>query len=317
MDARVVRISVAPVKSLGLVHPDEVLMGAGGGVGDRRFWLRDDVGALYGGKRDGALLRIRPETDEETRRLALTFPDGRRAEGVVDVGRRLELLWADRDAAAGTSVGGTVSLVSRGSLDRLRPEIGGCGRDRRRRFRMLFEIDGIGAHEEDGRSGAEVQTERRESSSTAMSAAAWSPLWTPTQGWPTLQRLSRSWPTIRKGRPSACRSGSYGAVVVPGQVRVGDAVVPLRVGVAPATPAQNAGLTVACRAAAVPVDQERSSRAPAGGLLYKLAGAHMGSFGRMRGERHSRTLTHAQPRGRKEGNRQRQLMPCLAVEPHI
>ena len=131
MEARVVRISVAPIKSFGLVHPDEVMLQEGGVVGNRRFWLCDEQGALYAGKRDGALLRIRPAWDESTRRLALTFPDGGRVEGIVElgdavdarlyrqprpshrvvgpweeaissyVGRRLTFLWADADAVNG------------------------------------------------------------------------------------------------------------------------------------------------------------------------------------------------------------------------
>src|SRR5258708_3473976 len=73
--ARVVRISIAPVKSLGLVHPDEVMLEPGGVIGNRRFWLRDEQGALYAGKRDGTMMRIRPEWEEATRRLALMFPN--------------------------------------------------------------------------------------------------------------------------------------------------------------------------------------------------------------------------------------------------
>ena len=86
MAARVVRISVAPVKSLGLVHPDEAALEPGGVVGNRRFWLRDDEGRLYAGKRDGTMMRIRPAWDEESRRLALTFPDGAVVDGVVELG---------------------------------------------------------------------------------------------------------------------------------------------------------------------------------------------------------------------------------------
>jgi hypothetical protein len=46
MPGRVVRISVAPVKALGLVHPDEVMLEQGDVAGDRCFWLRDEQGAL-------------------------------------------------------------------------------------------------------------------------------------------------------------------------------------------------------------------------------------------------------------------------------
>ncbi len=49
MAPRVVRISVAPVKSFGLVHPEEVTLEPGGVAGNRRFWLRDEQGALYAG----------------------------------------------------------------------------------------------------------------------------------------------------------------------------------------------------------------------------------------------------------------------------
>ena len=86
MNGHVARISIAPVKSLGLVHPDEVLIGPRGVAGDRRFWLVDEDGRLVNDKRYGPLVRIRPEWDERTRRLALTFPGGERVEGVVDLG---------------------------------------------------------------------------------------------------------------------------------------------------------------------------------------------------------------------------------------
>ncbi len=115
-------------------------------------------------------MRIRPEWDESTRRLTLTFPDGERVEGVVELGdeiesnmyswhrvrsrqvhgpweaaiseylgRPLELLGADEGAVDRTPRGGTVSLVSGASLDRLREEAGVDDEIDGRRFRMLFE----------------------------------------------------------------------------------------------------------------------------------------------------------------------------------
>ena len=44
---------------------------------------------------------------------------------------------------------GTVSLISRATLDRVPPRAGLDGALDARRFRMLFEIDGVEAHEED------------------------------------------------------------------------------------------------------------------------------------------------------------------------
>ena len=149
-----------------------------GVVGNRRFWLCDEQGALYGGKRDGTMLRIRPAWDEATRQLALTFPTaswsrvwsarrpgGRRAlpaaaalascdrpvggSDLALVGKPLTFLWADDGAVDRTPEGGTDSLVSGASLERLREEAGVGEAIDGRRFRMLFEIDGVQAHEED------------------------------------------------------------------------------------------------------------------------------------------------------------------------
>jgi len=85
MAGSVVRISIAPVKSLHLVHPEEIELTPGGVAGDRRFWLVDADGRLANGKRFPQLMQIRPEWDEETRRLAFELPlDGRRTRGKID-----------------------------------------------------------------------------------------------------------------------------------------------------------------------------------------------------------------------------------------
>src|SRR5262245_13792292 len=153
VEARVERISIAPVKALGLAHPESVELEAGGVRGDRRFWLVDEDGRLFNNKRNGPMVTIRPTWNEATRRLALEFPDGSRVAGIVElgesvpavlygrphasrqvvgpweeaisghVGRRLTLLWSEQHATdRGADGGGVVSLVSRGSLDRLREE---------------------------------------------------------------------------------------------------------------------------------------------------------------------------------------------------
>jgi uncharacterized protein YcbX len=250
--ARVVRISVAPVKSLGLVHPDEVTLERGGAPGNRRFWLRDEQGALYAGKRDGTMMQIRPEWDEATRRLALTFPGGERVDGIVElgepvdaqlygqarssrrvrgpwqeaisqfVGRPLELLWADDGAVDRTPEGGTVSLVSRGSLERLRQETGVADEVDGRRFRMLFELDGVRAHAEDRWIGAEVRigeaivlvngdVGRCVVTSRDPDTGVVDP--------PTLVTLAAYRP---EGATERLPFGVYGSVLARGRVRVGD-----------------------------------------------------------------------------------------------
>ena len=254
MAPRVVRISVAPVKALGLVHPDEVTLEEGGVVGDRRFWLLDEQGVLFNAKREGALLAVRPEWDEAAGKLALTFPDGRRVEDVVALGepvdaqmyrvprpsrqvigpwqealseyagRPLSLLWADEGAVDRTPEGGCVSLISRASLDRLREELGAREPVDGRRFRMLFEIDGVGPHEEDEWIGGEV---RIGEASVVFNGDIGRCIVTsrdPDTGVADLPTLAALVGYRSEGRTEPLPCGLYGAVATPGRVRVGDPV---------------------------------------------------------------------------------------------
>src|SRR5213076_2712736 len=84
MEGRVVRIGIAPVKALHLVHPEEIELTRAGVVGDRRFWLLDADRRLANGKRFPQLMQIRPDWDEAARRLAFELPGGERIEGVVE-----------------------------------------------------------------------------------------------------------------------------------------------------------------------------------------------------------------------------------------
>lgn len=247
------RISIAPVKSLGLVHPDEVELGRGGVVGDRRFWMRDADGRLFNGKRSGALQQIRPEWDERTRRLALMFPDGERVDDLVElgdslesdmyswhrvrsqkvvgpwedaissfVGRPIELLWADDGAADRIPRGGTVSVVSRASLARLQEEVGADEPVDGRRFRMLFEIDGVDAHEEDTWLGQRVQLGDAVVELNGDIGRCIVTSRDPDTGVVDLPTLVTLGAYRREGVSESLPFGVYGAVVEPGRVRVGD-----------------------------------------------------------------------------------------------
>ena len=257
VSASVVRISIAPVKSLGLVHPDEVMLEREGVAGNRRFWLRDESGALYAGKRDGSMMRIRPDWDEATRRLALTFPDGERVDGIVElgepvdaelyrlprasrhvvgpwqdaisryVGRPLELLWADDGAVDRLPQGGSVSLVSRASLERLREEMGVDDAIDGRRFRMLFEIEGTAAHEEDEWLGRQVRIGEATVVFNGDIGRCVVTSRDPDSGVVDLPTLVTLAGYRREGREEDLPFGVYGAVVVPGRVRVGDIANPL------------------------------------------------------------------------------------------
>src|ERR687888_632711 len=82
----VTRISIAPVKGLALVHPDEVELERTGVLENRRFYIVDADGRRYGQLRNGRLVCVRAAYDAQRERLTLTFPDGTVADGNVALG---------------------------------------------------------------------------------------------------------------------------------------------------------------------------------------------------------------------------------------
>lgn len=258
MEGRVVQMCIAPVKALHVINPDEVELTDSGVAGDRRFWLVDGNRRLVNGKDHPELMRVRPEWDETLRRLALAFPDGSVVEGEVEpgqpfaaelygtphpsrtvpgpwqealaefVGEPLTLLWSERGAQdRGSDRGGWASLVSRGSLEHLGVEAGATEPVDGRRFRMLFEIDGVEPHEEDGWLGRRV----------AIGEAVIVPLGDvgrcvvttcdPDTAVSDLDTLKALAGYRRDGVVEPLPFGVYCDVAVPGRVRVGDKVRPV------------------------------------------------------------------------------------------
>ena len=262
MEGRVARICIAPVKSLHVGNPDEVELTHAGVAGDRRFWLVDGNRRLVNGKGHPELMRVHPEWDETSRRLALTFPDGSVVEGEVEpgepfaaelyrtphpsrlvpgpwqealsefAGEPLTLLWSERGAQdRGNDRGGWATLISRGSLDQLGAEAGAAEPVDGRRFRMLFEIDGVEPHEEDTWLGNRV----------AIGNAVVVPLGDvgrcvvttcdPDSAVSDLDTLKVLAGYRRDGVVEPLPFGVYCDVAVPGRVRVGDAVRPAQLAV--------------------------------------------------------------------------------------
>ena len=168
----VARINVTPVKGLGLQHPNEVELTLRGVEANRRYYLISGW-RLFNGKDHGPLVRIAPHAENGT--LTLRFPDGREIAGEVELGQAVTTNfwgrrvggrlvvgpWADAlsdyaatalqlvrtdEPGAGCDVH-VGTLLARASCDRLGAELG--AEVDGRRFRMLFELDGAGAHEED------------------------------------------------------------------------------------------------------------------------------------------------------------------------
>jgi uncharacterized protein YcbX len=258
MGGRVVRICIAPVKALHVVDLDEVELTRAGVSGDRRFWLVDSNRRLVNGKDHPELMRVLPEWDEASRRLALAFPDGSVVEGEVELGELFSaelygtphpsrlvtgpwaralsdfvrepvtLLWSEGGAQdRGNDRGGWATLISRGSLEQLGDEAGAAEPVDGRRFRMLFEIDGVEPHEEDTWLGNRVE----------IGDAVIVPLGdvgrcvvttcnpdTAVSDLDTLKVLARY---RRAGVVEPLPFGVYCDVAVPGRVRVGDEVRPV------------------------------------------------------------------------------------------
>jgi uncharacterized protein YcbX len=172
----VTRFSIAPVRSLGLVHPSEIDLTAVGVVEDRRFYLIDETDRLIDRTVVGELVQIGSWTNAAATRLRLTFPDGTMIDDEVTLGDAVTTPIYDRTGVghvvkgpwaaalsdftarhirlircaepAGTRLGNPASLVTDGSLDELAQHAGVDHVDARR-FRMLIEVAGATAHEED------------------------------------------------------------------------------------------------------------------------------------------------------------------------
>jgi uncharacterized protein YcbX len=258
----VARLSTAPVKSLGLSHPERVRLERFGVAENRRFLLVTPERTFIDASRHGALMTVHSECDADGRWLRLLFPDGSVLEdGIVPEGEPFALdLWGrslDVRAVAGpwsaalSAVGGApmqlvrceragdgndeypVSLVSLASVAELRRR---SGRDQDvdpARFRMLLELDGCAPHEEDRWLGLEVHVGEARIRVADPDARCSITTMNPDTGevdYPTLKVIAG----YRGVRSKHLNFGMYAEVVEPGTIRVGDAVVPLEEGVRPA-----------------------------------------------------------------------------------
>ena len=250
---RVARLAIAPVKGLGLVHPDEVLLGRSGVRNDRRFYLVDPGGRLVNNKTCGELMQVRPEVSEDASRLTLAFPSGELVGGDVTLGaavetsfygrpvtgryvdgpwsealsahtgRPLRLVRTDEEGAAidRTHV---VSVISGGSLAALGRRAG-VDRVDGRRFRMTIELEGGEEHEEDAWIGGEVAVGDARIRVTGPVGRCVVTTRNPDTGVSDLDTLGvlAGYRTLREGKSFGC--GVCGDVLEEGAVRVGDSLV--------------------------------------------------------------------------------------------
>lgn len=249
-------LAIAPVKGLGLVHPEEILLGRDGVADNRRFCLMDENGRRYGALRDPRLVVVGVSWDPERSWLELRFPDGTVAADVVQrggdvttdlydrrlpgrlvlgpwsealsefAGRPLRLLEADAPTRSIDRARGPVTIVSEESLGELARQADVAEVDGRR-FRMLVHIRGCRPHEEDEWVGREVRVGEarvRPLEPVARCAITTTAPETGRRDLDTLRTIT-AYRGLRDGRHADF--GIFGEVTEAGRVRVGDPVEPV------------------------------------------------------------------------------------------
>lgn len=184
MTISVCALTTTPVKGMRVSTVEAIELGPLGARGDRVFYVVDQLGRMVNGKQLGQLQTIVPEYDAEAQTLTLTFPDGTCAAGALDYGETVQTRFfsAPRDArelrgpwsqalssqldrplrlvrpqiAVDRGRDGATSVISRSSLRRLAEAAERDSIDARR-FRMLIEVEGVDAHEEDRWVGRHVR----------------------------------------------------------------------------------------------------------------------------------------------------------------
>lgn len=241
-------LSTAPVKGLAALARTQVYVDVDGVAEDRRLFLLRADDSVVTLRRFPGLARVVPDLDLQAKTLTVAFPDGTSVStglnGVTErvsaalfgktragrvlpgpvaaalsdfVGEPLRLVWA-----SGPGVGwdeGPVSLISRASIRTVgTPHDDGRGATR---YRMLVEVDGCEAYEEDtwvgGRrqlGAAEVEVSHRLERCVVING---SPV-TGELDWPGLKTIA-----AHRG-PRQLTLGVIATVVQPGLVRLGDAV---------------------------------------------------------------------------------------------
>ena len=256
--ARVSRISIAAVKGLAIRHVDEVEVGPNGVAENRRLHLVDATGRFVNGKTSMRLTLVAARLDTAASALTLEFPEGGVVAGEIELGEPIETIFFGRPAA-GRLVAGPwnaalsawsgmdlrlvmsdelgaasdrgpdagVSIISTASVADL-ASTGGVDKLDSRRFRMLFEVDGVDAYAEDTwierdvRIGSAVVRPLGNVGRCVVTTCDPS---TGERDFDTLGVLASYRREIETSEPLPM--GVVGDVVTTGRVRVGDPVAPL------------------------------------------------------------------------------------------
>jgi uncharacterized protein YcbX len=254
MSVTVTALGITPVKGTRLQNVDSVHVDRHGVRENRRFFLIDESDEMVNATHLGALQTILSDYSEADRRLSLTFPDGRVLEDEVQLGQEvitrfysehrparlvlgewskaisehadkpLRLVEADEEGAVDRGTRAAVTVISQASLERLAQQAEQSAVDPRR-FRMLIQVDGVGAHEEDQWVGCTIHVGEAVLRGRGHVGRCVITNREPETGQITLQTL-KILGSYRRGLHTTepIAFGIYGEVVQPGRISVGDAV---------------------------------------------------------------------------------------------
>jgi uncharacterized protein YcbX len=256
--ASVSAISVAAVKGLAVRRVEAVDVAASGVAENRRLHLVDASGRFVNGKTSMRLSLVASRLDLAAGTLALEFPEGGAVAGEIALGEPIETVFFGRPAPGRLVLGpwnaalsawsgldlrlvmsddvgaandrgpdAGVSIVSSASVADLAREGGVAGLDARR-FRMLFEVDGVAPYAEDAWIGRDVRIGEavvRPRGNVGRCVVTTCDPSTGERDFDTLGVLAAYRGDIATSEPLPL--GVVGDVVTPGRVRVGDAVAPL------------------------------------------------------------------------------------------
>jgi uncharacterized protein YcbX len=254
-NGRISRIAIAPVKGLALQLPDAVELGRNGVAENRRLHLVDAKGRLVNDKNALRLMLVASRLDLEAGTLALRFPEGDEVSGELQLGEPHTTIfygrpvggnvlagpwaaalsdWIGLDvrfvmseklgAAGDRGVRSAVSIVSGASVSDI-ARAGGAEQLDARRFRMLFEVDGVEAYAEESWIGRDVQIGEavvRPHGKVGRCVVTTCDPDTAQRDFDTLRVLATHRKDVETNEPLPL--GVVGKVVTPGRVRVGDPV---------------------------------------------------------------------------------------------
>jgi uncharacterized protein YcbX len=257
-EARVSRISIAPVKGLALQALDAVELGRHGVAENRRLHLVEASGRLVNTKMTRRLMLVASRLDLGAGTLALRFPGGAEVAAELALGEPITTAFGRRPVSGHVLVGpwgpalsdwagidlrlvmsdevgaandrgrrAVASIVSEASVAAV-AKAGGADWLDSRRFRMLFEVEGVGAHDEDawiGRDLAIGGAVLRPRGNVGRCAITTLDPETAERDFDTLRVLAGYRGDVETTEPLPL--GIVGEVLTPGQVRLGDAVRPV------------------------------------------------------------------------------------------